>query len=200
MIAFFLAATLFAAPQAPQQPPSPSPAPAADPAPAGQPPSEQPPSGQSPSGQSPSGQPPTAGQPTTEPAADPAAAEFTTPVGLILVPVKPTLTKDYEAAILAMQEAFQKSADPAVRAVAQGWRVYRAAEPDAKSNVLYVHALLPAVAGIDYRPSIVLDLLLNGAPPELLTKYREALAGPPSKLSLTELAHMSAAPVKKEPQ
>lgn len=127
---------------------------------------------------------------------DPAAAQFATSVGLLLVPVKAALAKDYEAAIIALQDAFQKSSDPARRAMAQGWHVYRAAEPDAKSNVLYVHALLPVVAGADYRPSLLLDELLNGAPPELLTKYRDALAGPPSKLSLTELAHMGVAPVK----
>lgn len=120
-------------------------------------------------------------------------------MGLLLVPVRPTLAKDYEAAIVALQEAFQTSSDPAHRTMAQGWRVYRATEPDAKNNVLYVHALVPAVAGADYRPSLMLDELLQGAPPELLTKYRAALAGPPSKLSLTELAHMATAPVKKEP-
>lgn len=113
------------------------------------------------------------------------------------MPVKPALTKDYEAAIVALQDAFQKSNDAARRALAHGWRVYRATEPDAKGNVLYVHALVPAVAGVDYRPSLLLDELLEGAPPELLTKYRDALAGPPSKLSLTELAHMGTAVVRK---
>ena len=138
-------------------------------------------------------------QPAPAPTPDPAAAQFTTTVGLLLVPVKPTHTADYEDAILALQGAFQKSGDPARRAMAQGWRVYKAAEPDAKKNVLYVHALVPAVAGADYRPSLMLDELLQGAPPELLTKYRDALAGPPSKLSLTELAHMGTAAVKKQP-
>lgn len=132
------------------------------------------------------------------PSPDPAAVQFATPVGLVLVPVKAALVKDFEAAIAALQEAFQKNSDPTRRAMAQGWRVYRATEPDAKGNVLYIYAIVPVVPDVDYRPSLLLDELLAGAPPELLTKYRDALAGPPSKLSLTELAHMGTAPVKKD--
>lgn len=124
-------------------------------------------------------------------------AQFDTTVGLLLVPVKPALVKDYESAVVALQAAFQKASDPARRAMAQGWRVYKAAELDGKGNALYVHALVPALAGADYRPSMLLDELLGGAPPDLLTKYRDALAGPPSKLSLTELVHMGTAEVKK---
>lgn len=131
------------------------------------------------------------------PAVDPAAAVFSTDVGLLLVTVKPDRTADYELALQALQVALASAADPARRTVAQGWRVYRAAETDAKGNALYVHALVPAVAGFDYRPSQLLDELLAEAPSELLAKYADALAGPPTRLSLTELAHMAVAPVKK---
>ncbi len=145
----------------------------------------------------PPAQPAPAGQPA--PAPDPGAAQFATDIGLLLVAVKPDRVKDYEAAILALQEGFQKSGDPTRREMAKGWRVYKATEMDAKNNALYVHALFPAVKEMDYRPSLLLDELLAGAPPELVTRYRDALAGPPSKLSLTELAHMGTAPIKKEP-
>jgi hypothetical protein len=131
--------------------------------------------------------------------ADPAVAAFTTGVGLLLVPVKPDHAAAYEAAITALQAALQASTNPEQRAMAAGWRVYRAAETDAKKNVLYVHALAPVVPGADYRPSLLLDDLLKGAPADLLTPYREALAGPPSKLSLTEVANMGVAPVPKGP-
>ena len=43
---------------------------------------------------------------------------------------------------------------PATRqrqAVAKGWRVFKADEADAKGNTVYVHVLLPAVPGFDYR-------------------------------------------------
>lgn len=135
--------------------------------------------------------------PVQAPTADPAVAQFATPIGLLLVPVKADRVRDYEAAILTLQQGFQKSTDDSRRAMANGWRVYRAAELDAKNNVLYVHVLFPTVAGADYRPSLLLDELLQGAPAPLLAKYRDALAGAPSKLSLSELAFMGAAtPVK----
>jgi hypothetical protein len=133
-------------------------------------------------------------QPT---ATDPATLTFTTTTGLIVVPVQAAKTADYEAVIVALQAALSKAEDPETRALAAGWRVFKAAEKDPKSNVLYIHVLAPAVPGADYRPSLWLDKLLGGAPPELLTKYRDAFAGAPSKLSLVELAHMSVAPVEK---
>jgi hypothetical protein len=136
--------------------------------------------------------------PSPQPSSDPAAVQFSTPVGLLLVAIKPDKVADYEAVIVALQEAMQKSTDQSRRAIAQGWRVYKATETDAQKNVLYVHALVPTVPSADYRPSLMLDALLQGAPPELLAKYREAFAAAPTKLSLTEFAHMAVAPVPKD--
>ena len=133
-------------------------------------------------------------QPT---ATDPATITFSTAIGLIVVPVHAGKTADYEAAIVALQETLSKAEDPETRAMAAGWRVFKSADTDAKSNALYIHVLAPVVAGVDYRPSLWLDKLLGGAPPELLAKYRDAFAGAPSKLGLVELAHMSVTPVPK---
>jgi hypothetical protein len=118
-------------------------------------------------------------------------------VGLLLVAVKADKTADYEAVIAALQGALAAATDPARKSLAEGWRVFKAAEPDAKGNAIYVHALLPAVAGADYRPSLLLDQLLAEPPVELLAKYKDALAGAPTLLSLAEVAHMAVAPVKK---
>ena len=118
---------------------------------------------------------------------DPAAVVFTTDTGLVLHAVKSASAADYELAIVALKEALSKSEDPETQKLATGWRIYKAAEPDAKSSVIYVHLLDPVVAGVDYRPSLWLDKLLEGAPAELLTKYRDAFAVPPTKLSLTEI-------------
>jgi hypothetical protein len=131
------------------------------------------------------------------PVADPATVTFATSTGLLLVAIKPDKVADYEGALAALQGALAADVDQTRRAMAQGWRVFKAAETDAKGNVLYVHALLPAVPGADYRPSILLDMLLKDAPVELLAKYKDAFAAPPSKLSLTELGTMGVAPVKK---
>jgi hypothetical protein len=129
--------------------------------------------------------------------ADPAAVTFSSDVGMLLVTVSPAKRADYEAVIVALQEALAKSQDAEVRTMAAGWRIYKVAEADAKANVLYVHVMLQAIRGVDYRPSIWLDKLLGGAPPELLVKYRDAFVGAPSKLSLVEFANMAVAPVAK---
>ncbi|MCC7123921.1 MAG: hypothetical protein IT178_03675, partial [Acidobacteria bacterium] len=137
--------------QVPATPPPPPPAPSAQHAPA----SEEPPATQ-----------PPAASPTT--AVDPAAASFATNVGLLLVLVKADKTADYEGALTALQGALAASTDPARRTIAQGWRVFKAAEADAKGNAVYVHALLPAVPGVDYRPSLFIDELIADAPADLL--------------------------------
>ena len=145
----------------------------------------------------PANQTPTNASPSTPSAADPAAVTFKTDAGVLLVAVNPAKTADYEAVIIALQDALARSQDADIRAMASGWRVFKAAEIDAKSNAIYVHLLQPARPGVDYRPSLWLDKLLGGAPPELLAKYRDAFAGAPSKLALVEFAHMSIAPVAK---
>jgi hypothetical protein len=134
---------------------------------------------------------------TSPGAPDPAAATFSTEYGLLLVAVKPDKVADYEAVIVALQEALASATDEEVRTLAAGWRVYKASELDAKANAIYVHVLRPAVSGVDYRPSLWLDKLLSGAPAELLAKYRDAFAGSPTKLPLVEFANMSVAPTPK---
>jgi hypothetical protein len=131
-----------------------------------------------------------------KPSIDPASAIFTADAGLLVVTVKPDKTADYEGVIRALQEALSKATDEKHRQIAKGWRVYKSAErADPKANVVYVHVIQPTVAGADYRPSLLLDELLAGASSEMLTKYRDAIAGAPSKLGMTELANMSVAPV-----
>ncbi len=135
--------------------------------------------------------------PASPTATDPATTTFTTETGVVLVAVKPDKVADYEAAIVALQDAMSKAEDIDVRTLASGWRVYKASDLDAKANAVYVHWLHPAVPGTDYRPSLWLDKLLAGAPAELLAKYRDAFAGAPTRLSLAELANMAVAPLPK---
>ena len=96
------------------------------------------------------GQTPTPPQtPTPEAAkpADPATSTFATDAGLILVAIKADKVADFELAIRTLQEKLAADPDPARHAIAEGWRVFKAAEPDDKGNVVYVHALLPGDAG-----------------------------------------------------
>ncbi len=133
------------------------------------------------------------------PSIDPASATFKADAGLLVVTVKPDKTADYEDVIRALQEALSKASDEKHRQIAKGWRVYKSVEAaDPKASVVYVHVIQPTVAGVDYRPSLLLDELLAGASAEMLAKYRDAIAGAPSKLGMTEFANMSVAPLPKK--
>jgi len=134
-------------------------------------------------------------KPVVEPTPDPASVHFKSDAGLLLVAIKPAAIADYEQVIRALQTALSKDTDKTRVAAAKGWRVYKAEENDAKGNALYIHVMVPAVTGFDYRPSLLLDELVKELAPELLPKYQEAFATPPSKLNLNEFANMSIAPL-----
>jgi hypothetical protein len=133
------------------------------------------------------------------PPADPASSQFTSDAGLLLVTVKPASLADYELVIQTLQEALAKDSDPNRTAAAKGWRVFKAVEADAKGNAIFIHVIMPAVPDFDYRPSLLLDALVKELAPDLLTKYQDAFAAPPTKLSLAEFAHMSVAPAPAPP-
>jgi hypothetical protein len=116
---------------------------------------------------------------------------------VLLVIIKPASLADYELVIRTLQEALSKDTDPKRLQAAKGWRVFKATELDAKANHVFLHVMMPALADFDYRPSLLIDELVKDLAPDLLTKYQDAFAAPPTKLSLTEFAQMSVAPVKQ---
>jgi hypothetical protein len=133
------------------------------------------------------------------PSPDPASSVFPSTAGIMLVTIKPAAAADYELAVRTLQEAMARTADPQRQRVAKGWTVFKAAESDAKGNIVYVHVLVPAEPGFDYRLSLLVDEMVPGLPPDLLSKYRDAFAAPPTKLSLTEFANMAVTPVVAPP-
>jgi hypothetical protein len=142
--------------------------------------------------------PPSAQKPASPPtpSPDPASSHFTSEAGVLMVTVKPAAVADYELAIRTLQEALAKDADPNRSTAAKGWRVYKANEPDAKGNPIYLHLMIPALPNFDYRPSLLLDELVKELAPELLVKYQDAFAAPPTRLNLVEFAHMAVAPME----
>lgn len=139
--------------------------------------------------------PPPPAQAAAAAPADPARLVFAPgTTGLVLVVVKATRTADYEAVIAALKTALA-DAPETDRAMAAGWQVFKAKEPDAKGNTVYVHWVPTPQADADYRPSLVLDRLSAALPEALLVKYRDALAGPPSRLSLDAVATLGLTPV-----
>ncbi len=114
---------------------------------------------------------------------------------MILVAIKPAATADYESIIRELQAALAKDTDASRKAATKGWHVFKASTPDAKGHTLYIHLMLPAVPGFDYRPSLLVDTLVKDLAPDLLNRYQDAFAGPPTKLDLDELAQMAVAPL-----
>lgn len=138
--------------------------------------------------------------PAVQPSPDPASTHFLADNGILLVSIKPAAVADYELVVRTLQEALSKDTDQTRSAAAKGWRVYKATETDAKGNHLYIHVMSPTVTGFDYRPSLLIDELVKDLAPELLSKYQDAFATPPTKLNLSELANMSVAPVVAPPK
>lgn len=141
---------------------------------------------------------PSLSTPRPPPPPDPATSAFIGEAGLIMAAVKPTATADYEAVIRALNAALHTDTDPVRKAATKGWRVFKAATPDAKGNALYIHVFLPAVPEYDYRPSLLVDTLVKELAPDLLSPYQDSFAGPLSKLDLKELANMALAPIPPE--
>jgi len=133
--------------------------------------------------------------PVVPPSPDPASTHFLTEAGVLLVTIKPGAVADYELVIRTLQEALAKDKDPIRAAAAKGWHVFKASENDAKGNPIYIHVMLPAVTGFDYRPSLLIDELVKDVAPDLLSRYQDAFAAPPTRLNLTEFANMSVAPL-----
>jgi hypothetical protein len=95
--------------------------------------------------------PPAATPPAEQPAqqqAPPEKPTFNGASGMLLVQIKPDKTAEYEGLIAKLKETLQKSEKPERKAMANGWKVYKAAEAMG-GNTLYVHIIEPA-APADY--------------------------------------------------
>lgn len=113
------------------------------------------------------------------------ARTFTAKTGLLFNAVRPDRVVDFEMVIGYLQQAFAKATDETVRAQAQGWRVFKAAEPGPNNSVLYVFVIDPVVAGADYG----LGRILADAYPDQIEQiwklYVGSQAGGGSLLNLT---------------
>jgi len=145
---------------------------------------QQPPAGQPPAGQTP---PAAAAQP-----AAPAGPKlgFTTPAGMLLVQVKPDQTAVFEEMMGKIKAGLTSATDPALKAQAGTWKYYKAAEPAAGGNVMYVVLIDPATPNTEYQFFQVLQNTLTDeqkhdpATAEMYKKYAAAIAGM-NKLNVT---------------
>ena len=151
--------------------------------------------GQPPAGTT--GQPPasTTGQPPAEqtPAAPSAPkVAFTTPAGILLVPIKPDKTAVFEEMAAKLKAGLAKTQDATIQNQAKGLKIYKSSEPFGP-NALYVVVVDPAVASSEYdlfqmlSKTMTPDELRAPETAEMWKRYADAFAAGLSKLSLTQL-------------
>jgi hypothetical protein len=136
-------------------------------------------------------------QATPAPAA-PAAAQaapttrlFASDGGMVLNFIKPDKGPDFEAVIVKLKEALQKSEKPERKQQAQSWKVFKSPDPAAGGNLLYVFIIDPAVKEADYTVSNILAEAFTPAEVnDLYKKYAEAYATGQNFVNLTLVADL----------
>jgi hypothetical protein len=134
---------------------------------------------QPPAGQPPAGQPPAAAAP-----AAPAGPKlgFKTPAGLLLVQVKADQTAVFEEMMSKIQTGVATSSDPDTKSQTGTWKYYKAAEPAAGGNIMYIVIIEPAKPNVEYQFLEVLNKTLTDeqkrdpATQEMYKKYAGAIA------------------------
>jgi hypothetical protein len=119
------------------------------------------------------------------PAAPILPRSFTAKTGLLFNAVRPERATDFEIVLGLFEDALTKSTDPAVRAQAAGWRVFKATEPGPNATVLYVFVVDPAIPGADYGLGRILSEAYPDRIQEIWKLYTGALAGGGSLLNLS---------------
>jgi hypothetical protein len=94
--------------------------------------------------------------PAQQAAAAPAKRVFGSDAGLVLNFIKADKTADFEAVMVKLKEALNKSDKPERKAQAASWKVFKSPEPAAGGNALYVFVIDPAVKDADYTVSTIL--------------------------------------------
>jgi hypothetical protein len=146
-------------------------------APAQQPPAQQPPA------QAPA-QPAAPAQPTAP------KVGFTTPVGVLLVQIKPDQTSAFEELVTKLKAGIAKTADETIKKQGAGLKVFKAGEPF-NGNTLYLVMFDPVVPGGEYEMFSMLSKTMTAeelrAPDaaDMWKKFQGAFAAGLGKLSLT---------------
>ena len=91
-----------------------------------------------------------------------------------------------------VKEALQRSDKPERKQQGQGWRVFKAKEPGANNSVLYVFWLNPAVKGVDYTVSAILNEAFPGEVQDLYKKFSDSFAGGQTLVNLDLVSNMGA--------
>ena len=96
---------------------------------------------------------------------------------MVLNFIKPDKTADFEAVMVKLKEALQKSEKPERKEQAASWKVYKSPDPGPGGSVLYVYIVDPVVKGADYTVATILaEAFPAGELAALYKQYTEAYA------------------------
>jgi hypothetical protein len=89
---------------------------------------------------------------------------------LVLNYIKADQTAAFEEVVAKLKEALEKSEKPERKAMASGWKIFKAAEPGPGGSVLYVWIVDPVAKGNEYSVS---SILTEGFPAEAAALYKK---------------------------
>jgi hypothetical protein len=127
----------------------------------------------------------------TAKAQTPQARMFGSDAGMILNTIKPDKAADFEMVVERVKAALHQSSDPIRKQQATGWKVFKAVEPAANNNVLYVFWINPAVKGADYTVSKILYEAFPKETQELYQKFSDAYGGGQTLVNLKLLSNLA---------
>jgi len=119
---------------------------------------------------------------------------FASDAGMVLNFIKPDKTGDFEAVVARLKEALANSDKPERRQQAHGWKIFKAVEPAANGQVLYVFTIDPAVKGADYSVSAILAEAFPSDVQSLYKQYAESYGGGQNVVNLTLVAALGNPP------
>src|SRR6476661_3360993 len=108
--------------------------------------------------------------------AAPTTRLFASDAGMVLNFIKQDKTADFEAVVVKLKEALQKSEKPERKQQAATWKVFKSPDPAAGGNVLYVFMIDPSVKGADYTVSTILAEAFPTEVQALYKQYADAYA------------------------
>ncbi len=143
----------------------------------------------------PAAQQPPAQQPPAQAAAPAPTAPklvFTSPAGMLLVPIKPDQTAVFEEFAAKLAAGLAKSEDATLKQQASGFKMFKAAEPFGP-NALFVIMVEPAVPSAEYDLFAMLQKTMTPeemrAPEtaEMWKRFAAMFAAAPNRVSLTQI-------------
>jgi hypothetical protein len=120
--------------------------------------------------------------------AKPSPFLFNSDAGVILNFVKADKTADFESVLAKLKEGLAKSTKPERKAMATGWKVFKATEAGPNSAVIYVFVIDPVAKGQEYSVgNLLVEAFGSDEGNKLYKTYSDSYSNP----AIGALLHLS---------